>query len=334
MYFEPDPYTGFRLKPQGKGYFQNSIPAQANIHGHRDDEVLLSKSSGVYRILILGDSFTVGANVAQEEAYPQVLERLLKKNYSSSIEIVNTGVGGWDPFQYAQYYEYYGYQFAPDYILIGFFVGNDTYNQYTHVSQLPTAVMGRRISRQDTSDRFIKIKIFMYQHFNLARLVLTKGYAATTFMRRNCQDFTQQYLDIQRTRMKNHLKQDERQYQLAQNGITQILYIKRLAERTSVPLLVVLLPDENQINLDLQKTLLQDGKRERYDFDMPQSMLKEILAEHDIPVIDLLPYFRRDTRCLYMNDTHWTPEGHRLAAQIIYEELPKFIKISGNVSPF
>lgn len=326
MYFEQDPFTGFRLKPYGKGYFQNNILAQANSHGHRNREVTLSKPPDVYRILVLGDSFTVGANVKEEETYPQVLERLLQELYSPSLEVINTGVGDWSPFQYAQSYEHYGYQFDPDCIILGFFVGNDTYNQVTDVKQLTTAVMGRRVSPQQAFRWRTKIKIFLYQHIHLARLVLTKGYAAKDYNRRDCQDFTPQYLSIQEKRLENHYKYDDTKYQLAQNSTAQVIRIKRLAETAQIPLIVVFIPDENQINPYLQKRLIPDDELYHYDFEMPQSMLKEIFAQYHIPTIDLLPYFRDDPRCLYMNDTHWTPEGHRLAAEIIYEQLPELIK--------
>jgi len=76
MYFEADPYTGYRLKPGGVGHYQMSIPAVANSHGHRDVEVPLKKPSGVFRILVLSDSFTVGANVRGEEACRKITEKL------------------------------------------------------------------------------------------------------------------------------------------------------------------------------------------------------------------------------------------------------------------
>ena len=61
-------------------------------------KLLLTKPPGVFRILVLGDSFTVGANVRQEEAYPKVLEKRLQSVYGPRIQVVNAGVGGWDPF--------------------------------------------------------------------------------------------------------------------------------------------------------------------------------------------------------------------------------------------
>ena len=124
MYFEPDPYTGFRNKPLSRGYYPNGIEANANSRGHRDAEVAVPKPEGVFRILAIGDSFTVGANVEAAEAYPEVIERLLNER-GVNVEVVNAGTGGWSPFQYAQYYEHYGQEFEPDLILVGFFVGKN-----------------------------------------------------------------------------------------------------------------------------------------------------------------------------------------------------------------
>ena len=77
MYFEADPYTGYRHKPDTFGMYNADTPARANSQGNRDDEVAIPKPPGVFRILLIGDSFTVGANVQEAEAYGQVLERLL-----------------------------------------------------------------------------------------------------------------------------------------------------------------------------------------------------------------------------------------------------------------
>jgi hypothetical protein len=99
--------------------------------------------------------------------------------------------------------------------------------------------------------------------------------------------------------------------------------IRDIAARHSAPVLVALLPDENQINPALQSTLIEPGTEQDYDFEMPQTMLREMLEGQKIGYVDLLPPFRSDTRCLYMNDTHWTPGGHRLAAEVIAAELEK-----------
>jgi hypothetical protein len=84
---------------------------------------------------------------------------------------------------------------------------------------------------------------------------------------------------------------------------------------------VVLIPDENQINPRLQERVLAGKNPADFDFNMPQSFLTEKLKELNIAVIDLLPAFRQQRECLYLNDTHWTPDGHQLAAAVIYAEL-------------
>lgn len=325
MFFEPDPYTGYRLRPDSEGFFQHGIPATVNSQGHRDDEVPMEKPEDTFRILLLGDSFTVGANVYEEQAYPQVLEELLNARSSQKIEVVNTGVGGWEPFMYAQYYEHYGRQYDPDLILIGFFIGNDAYNQLTDVDQLPTAVMGRRVSRAAAGKPYIRLLVFLHEHSNLWRLLTRRGPQMLDFTRENCADFTKAYLALQGSRMEAHLKRDSEQEALIQNSVDQIARIQALAAEDGIPIVVALLPDENQINPALQQKIIPAGEFDRYDFDMPQTMLEEMFNDRGIPTIDLLPTIRDDPRCLYMNDTHWTPEGHRLAAETLANALSEFL---------
>ena len=84
---------------------------------------------------------------------------------------------------------------------------------------------------------------------------------------------------------------------------------------------VALLPDENQINKELRVRIVPPNSASRYDFDMPQKQLGKVLRDSGVGVIDLLPVFREDPRCLYMNDTHWNPDGHQLAAKAITQAL-------------
>ncbi|MDP1869533.1 MAG: GDSL-type esterase/lipase family protein [Bradyrhizobium sp.] len=321
MYFENDPYTGYRLKPGSAGYYQLGIPGNANSRGHRDVEVPLKKPPGVFRILVLGDSFTVGSNVRQEEAYPKALERLLKRAYGPRIEVVNTGIGGWDPFQYAQYFEHYGYLFEADLVLVGFFVGNDAYSTLASVEQSYRAVGGHLVTWDAATRRLIRLQVFLYDHSNLARLLMNRGpVASRSFLRKQCDDFSEQYVAIQKVRMPNHLAESSAQRDGARNSVNQIRRIKDRAGG-SLPVIVALLPDENQVNPALQARILDPAELAKHDFKMPQSLLIGMFREIGLPTIDVLPAVLADPRCLYMNETHWTPEGHELAASVIFEQL-------------
>jgi lysophospholipase L1-like esterase len=314
MVFDADPDTGYRLRPGGSATFGNGAHGVANNEGLRNREVG-PKPPGAFRILVLGDSFTEGAGVEKEEAYPQVLEKILRRRIARAVEVVNTGVGGWDPFQYAQYFERHGLAFEPDLVLVGFFVGNDTYSEYLTVETLPTAIGGRRVSRTAARRRSIRLAVFLQEHFHLARAL--RGRASGFETRRSCEDFSPWSLEAQAGRLGNHRVRTEARDARAQPNVDQILRIQRLAGARGVPVVVALLPDENQINAALQARLLAGKDPAAYDFEMPQSMLAALFAGRDVCLVDLLPDFRRDPRCLYMNDTHWNPDGQALAADAL-----------------
>jgi hypothetical protein len=301
----PDPYTGFRTEPNGVGHFRRGIPANANSHGHRDDEVAVKKDPGTYRIMVLGESFTLGTGVRQEEAYPQVLEKVINEHSPLRIEIINAAVDGWDPFQYAQYYEHYGRQFEPDMVLVGFFVGDDSYSPVAQV----TEVMSRRVTRTE-GPASPPLGV------NLVRLLKSNSRSSDE-ARKSCDDFGAGYLDLQRERLANHVKLEPKQFFGAQNALTQIKRIKELAEKGSARFAVILIPDESQLNERLRDVLLGNKDRTPYDFGMPQLMLTALFRKNDIPTIDLLPFAQKDSRCLYMNDGQWTSEGHAMAASAL-----------------
>ena len=304
MSFIPDPQTGFRAEPNSVGHFRHGIPANANSQGHRDDEVAVKKDPGTYRILMLGESFTLGAGVRQEEAYPQVLEKVINERSPLRIEIINAAVDEWDPFQYAQYYEHYGRQFEPDMVLVGFFVGDDTYSPVSEV----TEVMSRRVPVPEAPTTKVGV--------NLVRLLRLNARSSDD-SRKSCDDFSAGYLEIERERLANHAKLEPKQYFGAQNALRQIKRIKELAEKGSARLAVVLIPDEIQVNKRLRDVLLGTQDSTPYDFGMPQMMLAALFRKNDITTIDLLPFAQNDGPCLYMNDGHWTPAGHAKAASAL-----------------
>ncbi len=324
MYFEADPYTGYRHRPDTTGLYQADMPARANSQGNRDELVALPKPPGVFRILLIGDSFTVGANVQEAEAYGQVLERLLNQSGSRKVEVVNTGVGGWNPFQYAQFLEHYGAQYEPDLLLVGLFVGNDIYLNQFSVDQTLTAVMGRRVSRQAAAEPGIRLRIWVYEHSHIYRALMSSKPDDQTYVRPegDCAAFTDAYIAIQKERVNAHLaKPSAELLAVMDSSIAEIAKMQILAGQMGVPLVVAIIPDENQLNAALQARVIPPARLADYNFEMPQRYVRERFAERGIRTLDLLDVFRNDPRCLYMNDTHWLPAGHALVAERIRDYL-------------
>ena len=232
------------------------------------------------------------------------------------IEVVNAGTGGWGPFQYAEFYEHYGQAFEPDLVLVGFFVGNDSYINRHSLNDTRSAVLGRRLPRDRGETVWVKLRVLLYENLHLARAFMTPGQKRIEFTRASCEDFNDYYLGIQGERMPVHRAQPapEDLVQLA-NNVDQIGRIKALAEARDVPVVTAIFPDENQVNVALQSLLVPPEEREQYDFDMPQQALHPLFAERGIEYVDLLGAVRSDARCLYMNDTHWVPAGHAFVAE-------------------
>ena len=343
MYYIADDHTGFLQKPNSVGHYPGG-KAYINSLGHRDDEASREKPDGVFRILVIGDSFTVGANVEQDEPYAMVMERLLRERFGDRIEVLNAGVGAWNPFQYAQYYEFHGRDFEPDLVVVGFFVGNDSYVAQNDVSETRTAIAGRRVARDKLAEvKSLTFKIWLYERFNLARWWINRG--AIVFDEsdvldhnspRDGGDFSEKYLAVQARRFaRNHLQMNKRRREKMENCVVQVRRIQTLAAKDGASTFVLLIPDENQINRSLAEAVWPQEQPQRYDLDMPQSLLHDMLGEIDLPVIDPRPAFLADERRLYMNDTHWNAGGHQLAAEEIVKAIEPTIsaEVSGESSP-
>lgn len=84
-----------------------------NSLGFRDAETQYFKTSSVFRVLALGDSFTFGEGVAYGRRYTEIIERAL-----DNIEVINMGIQGYGLDQSMLLLEKRGFTFSPDLVLI------------------------------------------------------------------------------------------------------------------------------------------------------------------------------------------------------------------------
>jgi tetratricopeptide (TPR) repeat protein len=77
------------------------------------------KSPNTYRVLLLGDSIMLGPGVNNEETLSFQLEHILNKNISGKkFEIINPSVGGWGLMDFYLYYKNEGHKYKADLIII------------------------------------------------------------------------------------------------------------------------------------------------------------------------------------------------------------------------
>jgi lysophospholipase L1-like esterase len=103
------------------------VPVSINSEGLRDREFSLEKPPGVYRVMMLGDSTTLGWGVRQEDTAAKLLERKLNEALPpgfNHVEVMNTGVGNYDTVQEVTYYETIGWKYHPDLVVLVFFIND------------------------------------------------------------------------------------------------------------------------------------------------------------------------------------------------------------------
>ena len=115
----------YELKPNLNTYFKLAS-VKTNTNGLRDKAYPFSKPDSVFRVAVLGDSFTMPAGVEIEEAYHSLLEeRLTREQRELTYEFINFGVGGYNLRQYLGLMKFRIQSYDPDLILIGFCPHND-----------------------------------------------------------------------------------------------------------------------------------------------------------------------------------------------------------------
>ena len=114
-----DPNLGFVHAPNTSAFLMGA-DVRISSQGLRDREYSLEKPAGVYRILMLGDSTTLGWGVKVEDTAAKVLERELGPGF----EVINSGVGNYGTVQEVTYYKTRGRLFHPDLVILQYFIND------------------------------------------------------------------------------------------------------------------------------------------------------------------------------------------------------------------
>lgn len=316
------PGLKYELIPNARNRSYIGVPVSVNSVGLRDREVQVPKPPGTVRILAVGDSITFGYGVRLEDTYEKVLERELGRSAPPGrrYEVVNAGVEALDLDNYLAFLRLRAPDLQPDLVIVGIAL-NDV-RQYREESQPPPVAVKAGLSAR-ASDLVRPMNGLLLGHSQLYLL----GYMSLkSFLYRTG------VLDINAQHGYDFLAVEPpspRQERAWASTMVQLERIAALARARGYPLVLVVFPVEVQLgpaSLDFYRREFRVALGPEALSGDPQRRLAAFGAAHGVPVVDLLPAFRRaDAEALYLRNrsithdpVHPNPRGHRIAGEEVY----------------
>ena len=354
VWYQPDPALGWRLRPNLGAWFTSEGRAfvETNSQGLRDREHALAKPAGVYRIGVLGDSYSEAMQVAREQAYWALLpERLAACGFASGrkIEVVNFGVSGYGTAQELRMLQSTAAAYRPDLVLLQFTNGNDVADN----SRWLTAEKGRPFYRLQADGSLVADDSFraapaferrnslassvgrrVADHLRLAQLARVArrhGVLSDHAMVGTASARDEGAVEAGLDRGSLAPPRDAAWEQAWRVTEALILRTSELAASHGARFLIFTVPFAVQVHPDRE---LRAALREKLgvpDLLYPDARLAEFGKRTGTPVLPLAPAMQKlaDQRGAYFHGFdniglgrgHWNAEGHALAAELIAQRL-------------
>jgi hypothetical protein len=331
FFFESRDGFGYIGKQNIEGYWSTPefrIKIKHNSLGFRDNEYSPSKTSGKKRIIFLGDSFTWGWGIKKDEIYTERLENILDNS-----EVINMGIPGYGVEQEFNVLNQYALRFAPDIIVVGFFLDDFLSKDLFAISwekfpfkDLPVCLM---------QPEMIELKEYLFNFFLSAQRFLRSHSILYNFVAQKIK--TTRQLEwfreglAERGIMKSDLpfsiaaslslkKKD--QWNFTENALIQM---GKICESRNIKLAVVIIPEKSQVYKKFWPFIIAKYGIDIEDLFLPNRYIKKVCEKNNISALDLLPEFKSHAELgeeLYFDyDPHWNSHGHELAANLVRDFL-------------
>ncbi len=313
--FVSDPEVGYRFRPHSR-----SGQRETNSRGFNDVEPAPAPESGVQRIAVLGDSFVFGV-VPRQDNLVSAFERRVNR-HGRRFEVLNLGIPAAGPENYLGVLTRDAFELRADVIFVVFFVGNDVEQSHPDFRTrvwfgAPRAQLRSPFLVKPSADYLYSLKL-LRAGWRMARNRLAGGRRAGDGKLSEAA-----FLAVERKRLKICLREQDSHLAASYSGAAELIdRMRQASERQGQELLVILAPDQYQVEADLRSELLSRFGLDpgRYDFDQPQRILGESFRAHGVEVLDLLPVFRRRSAEVPLHlprNTHWNARGNELAGESI-----------------
>ncbi len=297
-----------------------AILIKRNSEHDRTPEFSVTKPAHTLRIILIGDSFTEGAGVREEDTFASRLTRIFKeKNPEEHIEIINDGHRGQDIWQIYDRFKRKASQWQPDIVLYTYNL-NDAHlipemqaRQNDIINDL-SVVRVEKTPKKSLKNKVTK-KLKRYFHIELAE--------TSPFLKfLNQWDrliARSRFLDVIRYRM-NRLHASQVSTRWYQDMPTErnepawsktkelILEMNQISKERGILFVVAICP-------------LMSGLEKNYPFLEYHRAMKELLDRNGIPSIDLYPFFKgvkTEQMLVHELDAHPNEKGHEIMTRALH----------------
>ncbi len=323
-FHEPDPDLGWRGLPGFTGVFvREDFKARIAIdeQGYREKGARTRPLPDAEKVVFLGDSFAWGWGVSQGELFSDVLQDLLGPRY----DVVNLGINTFGTVQEWIQMEKEVVPMGPGRVGLLFY-GND----------LEDNLNGRGESRPYCEVEAGRVVLRNLPVANPIggglRSVMRHSYALTHL--RYYHNVFREYVDLAEARLKQWLRERRESGKVPRDpGKRERAEEEEPAMGEQVAVFehalsrIALLCRENGIDLFVVYVPTGDNIASgRPEYEQIR-IVRGVCRRHGIPLVDLMPDFiagitgTEGEPYYFPLDLHWTPEGHRLAAEIIYRRV-------------
>lgn len=288
---------------------QYDITFRTNSSGFRNSHDISTKKPGTMRVIFLGDSFTFGWGVSDDEVLTYLFEKGLTAR-GQNVEVINAAVYGFDIDEYeiqlGRLLEY-----KPDIIYLGFCLENDF--NYT---VRDAGVVKEELRAERKKPSFYVRETFNNLHvvsFIRDRLYILFPGIRNLLFRAGVNNKRDIFLKIYPDSLQRLLNETEK----------ALVKMNKECHARGIKFIVFLIPMREQVYNRAALNAFSD-----YDADRPNKALIQILNRNHILYIDLLPVFIGESKVskekLYFDsDPHWTKSGQRLTADTLIKEFGK-----------
>lgn len=340
-YIDADPVLHHRLRP---GFTANrrGVEFRINALGLKDREYPPTKPAGVFRVLMLGDSFTEGFGLVTPDTMPKQAERMLAGGRCDRpVEVVNAGVSSYSPILEYLFLRRVGLGLEPDLVVLSFDM-TDVHDDWIRTKLatfgpdgLPTSVSPER--RAEAAHLLPPVPkpwwlawlgpiepwlnpLALWQSMRASDVVqIVLGGTRRTAERLESLGLIGhvQYDPVAITRDREH-PTEAAAWALSENYIGAMV---RLARQRGVPFAVVAYPHPHQVSagesaVGRQRMGVGAGF---YASDRPFRRLAALGQREGVPVIDLVGLFRersaREGPLFFPEDMHHNVRGAQVFAE-------------------